>query len=185
MGAEPAVPSRRRRRWVGRGEHHDGKSLGQADARGRRLYGHRRNPVARLQLQPGERGQFRHRSWKLNRGASHAAKTNQTEHLFAGGAIRRAHFGLEVRLCGDTGRLLDAVSARPEAVGGAAGVVDGTGSGGVLHCLFQLRAHRETTILVATSIARHVYKPDPPACAPHGWRATWEAAMDYYGVKEK
>ena len=69
--------------------------------------------------------------------------------------------------------------------GGAAGVVDGPGSGGALHCLFQLRAHRETNLLVATSIARDVYKPDPPACAPHGWRATSEAAMDYCGVKEK
>ena len=54
---------------MGSGEHHDGKSLGQADARRRRLYGHRRNPVAHPQLQPGERGQFRHRSWKLKRGA--------------------------------------------------------------------------------------------------------------------
>src|SRR5215813_12840787 len=63
--------------------------------------------------------------------------------------------------------------------------MDGTGSGGALHSLFQLRAHRETTILVATSIARDVYKPDPPACAPYGWRATSEAAMDYCGVKEK
>ena len=39
--------------------------------------------------------------------------------------------------------------------------------------------------LVATSIARDVYKPDPPARAPHRWRATSEAAMDYCGVKEK
>ena len=54
-----------------------------------------------------------------------------------------------------------------------------------LHSLLQLRAHRETTILVATSIARDVYKPDPPACAPHRWRATSKAGMDYCGVKEK
>ena len=56
--------------------------------------------------------------------------------------------------------------------------------GGALHSVFQFRAHRETTILVATLIARDVYKPDPPACAPHRLRATSKAGMDYCGVKE-
>src|SRR5262249_19136380 len=109
---------------------------------------------------------------------------HQTEHLSAGGAIRRAHLGLEVHLRGDACQLPDAVLTRLEAVGSSAGVVDWPRRSGALHSLFQLRAHREASLLVAAQIAHDVYEPDPTARASNGWRAASWAAMDYRAVKE-